>query len=219
MKPWTFLLLLFLSRFAFAEDENKETLLQLPTEVLLTSGLQLKNVSVVRWTKETVILKHSGGRDPISYASIVPAQRPIFEKWRDIELGNLVQGQLKVTPGEPARKILNGQIFISTNGAGSYKLGGVTVRAYPISVLAAFYNGALVYLPKPLSKTVTDADGKFTMAAPTELFFIFAQAKRLTESGWENYAWHVAADKFPNPDFLILSNDNVSIFSPVSFAE
>ena len=51
----------------------------LPTEVELTNGVRLHEVSVDFWQLDTVTLRHVAGVDPIKLDRIIPAQRTLFE--------------------------------------------------------------------------------------------------------------------------------------------
>ena len=50
-----------------AEEKNAPVM---PSEVTLTSGRVLRNVQVIRWESGRVVLKHSGGADPIAFSLI-----------------------------------------------------------------------------------------------------------------------------------------------------
>lgn len=70
------------SRAAAAEPQAN-TRIFVPSEVTLTNGATLHRVTVVRWQKEAVVLRHAGGVDPVRYANITPEQRAIFEAYRE----------------------------------------------------------------------------------------------------------------------------------------
>lgn len=80
------LLLLCFATGAFAVESKKAELPALPTTVTLIGGLSLQNVSATKWNRETVVLKHARGIDPIAYTRFAPADRAIFEQWRDAKL-------------------------------------------------------------------------------------------------------------------------------------
>jgi hypothetical protein len=64
-----------------ATDQPKEKPVPImPTEVTLTSGRVLKNVQVVRWEKERVVLKYSGGVDPVAFSIIKSVPRSDLEE-------------------------------------------------------------------------------------------------------------------------------------------
>ena len=83
MKTLRLLLVFVLGSSVYAAEERKAENSPLPTEVKLTSGATLHRVSVVRWQKDTVVLRHVGGVDPIRYANIAPEQRAAFEAYRE----------------------------------------------------------------------------------------------------------------------------------------
>lgn len=79
-------LLLCVAVSAWASDENKPAPPPLPTEVKLASGSVLRNVTVLSWRKDAVVLKHAGGADPVRYNHIAEPHRGLFEARRDAEL-------------------------------------------------------------------------------------------------------------------------------------
>lgn len=62
-----------------------------------------------------------------------------------------------------------------------------------------------------LAKTLTDADGKFTINLPSAPFYILARAQRKVGKGTEFYAWFIADENFSAPYFL--SNNNSASWS------
>lgn len=183
----------------------------LPPDVTLTSGAVLHNISVVRWGKDSVTLKHDGGADPIRYANIIPEQRAAFEAGRDYDAVHP-----PVAKADPSTTI-TGQSFVNTN-EGPIKMGSLNVYAFPESALAAFdpllhreYGAQLtVSLPKPLASTLTDGDGNFRMKVPgSDPIVIFAYKWQLLGTGHYNsphlYFWVIApADVTPD---IVLSQD------------
>jgi hypothetical protein len=73
---------IFLGGSASAAEGKKDELPALPTDVVLKSGAILRKVSVVRWEKDRVVVKHAGGIDPVRYDTFSPAHRAIFEQHR-----------------------------------------------------------------------------------------------------------------------------------------
>lgn len=58
-------------------EEAKKPAPVMPPEVTLTTGRVLRKVEVIRWEKDRVVLKYSGGVDPIAFSlikSITPEQ-------------------------------------------------------------------------------------------------------------------------------------------------
>ena len=64
-------------------EEIKAALPPLPENLTLSRGLLFKKISVVRWLKESVVLRHVGGVDFIRYDRMRPADRKLFEAHRD----------------------------------------------------------------------------------------------------------------------------------------
>ena len=118
-----------------------------PTELKLTNGATLRNVSVVRWEKERVILKHAGGIDPVRYDHIVAEQRAIVLAVRDAAaLAAANQpAQAAQAPGPKTRKI-TGEVFL-TGGESQgvrVKFAGLKIAAYPLeAALESAQIGAL----------------------------------------------------------------------------
>ncbi len=168
--------------------------LSMPTEVTLTTGRVLRNVSVVRWESNRVVLKHAAGADPIPFALFrspapteLPALRAGFEATKKAASE---QTKAAVVAPEPPKKY-EGQAFIVTRGAGNYKLGDMVVRIYlkPAEELREILRWSSS-LPAPDAIATTDADGKFTFTAPAEgPVTMVAKKKRLVGSREEKYLW------------------------------
>lgn len=169
MKP--IIPLLFAAVFLTASASD--SMPPLPQDVTLTSGVTLHHVSVVKWGNEQVVLKHDGGADPIRYSNMVAADRAAFETARDYRLSHAVA---KTNP----EVSFTGQALINIFNEGPVKVGGMTIYAFPMSVLSEFdaidsTEPVTIKLPKPLTSVVTDGDGNFKMTVPgNEPFFIFA---------------------------------------------
>ncbi len=78
------LLFLFFAVACLAADDRKPT--PLPDTVTLKNGAVLKKVSVIRWQKDAVVLKHQGGADPIRFEHMSSESRTIFESHREAGL-------------------------------------------------------------------------------------------------------------------------------------
>jgi hypothetical protein len=178
---------------------------QLPETVKLTNGAVLKKISVVRWTADGVVLKHQGGADPIRFAHIDASQRATFEALAKTARKQTAEAQAK----GPEMLTYKGQAFIATRGAGSYKLGGMTVYIFPDIAARAFETNMTVELPKPLAKLVTDADGNFSFTLPKDTaFFVFAQGQRLAGRVEELYEWRLASSVLSDPQRVLLETSN-----------
>lgn len=64
-------------------------------------------------------------------------------------------------------------------------------------------------LPSPITKSKTDADGKFTLSLPVGKYVIAAKSSRAVYEGDENYYWIVLLNASSPNQSLMLSNDNL----------
>lgn len=189
-------------------DDQDDQPPKLPTEVTLTSGAILHHVSVVRWAKDRVTLKHSGGADPVRFVNMALKDREVFEAAKDYYLARQAEED------EARRNIsvtIKGQAFVQTNGAGPSKLGAMRIYAFPLEALEAFktYHDT-VNLPHPLASALTDADGRFKLTVPgSDPFLIFAQGSRTLGDTTENYEWHVSSETIEDRNNLLLQNENM----------
>lgn len=74
--------LCFLVGVVTAAEKPAEEL-KLPEEIVLKSGRTLKNISVVRWEQDRVVLKFTGGADPIPFSIITNVPLATLQKLRD----------------------------------------------------------------------------------------------------------------------------------------
>lgn len=179
----------------------------LPETVKLTNGAVLKKISVIRWTSDGVVLKHAGGADPIRFAHIDPSQRALFETLA-AEAKKVSRAPVAAA-AKPNYNTYSGQAYITTRGAGSYKLSDMTVYVFPEGTEQLFQTNLTVDLPKPLAKAVTDADGKYSFSLPNNIgFFIFAQGRRLAGGNYELYEWRIPSTEIKDPAAIHLRTDN-----------
>jgi hypothetical protein len=206
----------------------------MPSEVTLTTGRVLRNVQVVRWETNRVVLKYSGGVDPIAFSlfkSPTPEQLPAIRE-SDLERKAATPAKANAEP----RKIA-GQVFVTTRGAGSYRFGGARVYAFsPEAIESAKqrFSGRLpagFRLPSSeeqavitadtwvdllgdeaeLASTTTDADGNFIVALkPGQNAWLFCTAGRLVGSTKEQNTW--LAPLLGGTDRLDLSNRNLWVW-------
>lgn len=163
-----------------------------PTEVKLTSGSTLRRVEVVRFEPGLVVLKHQGGIDPIRFNYIAEPHRSQLLAYE------------KAMKSKPKKEVRNesreiaGQAFITTRGAGSYKLSDTPIVAYPAGMKQTMIQAQASNLPnryatmgvnyndvdedayiawretmgqfinEAVASTVTDADGKFVLRLKTD---------------------------------------------------
>lgn len=190
-----------------------------PTELKLTNGAVLHKCEVVRWKTDSVVVRHVGGTDPIRFANIAADQRAEVEAARKAAIDAQAAQSTPAHAPTNAKKerVYKGQVFVATMGGKNTKLGSVNVRAFPMSVMALFEGFSdTVALPKPLASTVTDADGKFTLAVPgNEPFFIFSQSGRYLGSyrgtpQSEHYDWRIPSEEITDPSNVLLNNRNMA---------
>ncbi len=207
---------LFIAPVAWAANEapkEKPAIAQPIAELKLTNGTVFRNVTIVRYERENVVLKISGNNAPFLYRYISEPLRTQMLATRDIELA-----KPKPTAGTPVPvadkppQIYEGQAFIVTRGAGNYKLGDMTVYAFPMSVWSEAEStiGGTMRLGKPFCRTNTDAEGKFKLSPPNdEDFFLFAQGSRLAGGSQEFYQWTIKSTEFKDRSNAILTNSNL----------
>lgn len=196
-----------------------------PGEVQLRNGVVLHRVTVVRWEKDRVVLKHVGGADPIRYVDIADSQKAAIMARGEYEIAHPAAPRQAATApagdnGGSNTIIYKGSVFVPTvvnrdikspygvpPEAGVYKFSGVTVYAFPLPALSAFEGEHdTIDLPKPLATAITDADGVFTLSVPAGIpHFIFCQAQRAVPGGHESCAWRVQAKDIKNPTGLEFS--------------
>jgi hypothetical protein len=183
-----------------------------PTELKLTNGATLHSVSVVRWEKDRVILKHAGGIDPVRYDHIDSAQRATVLEVRDaatVAAAKAKAEQSAIPSAVQSGNVVEGQAFIATRGAGSYKIGGMTIYAFPGDRMGAFDGSSTVDLGEPIATAKTDADGKFKLKLPNaEDYFLFARSTRLAGRNQEDYEWIVKSSEITDRTNVLLENSN-----------
>lgn len=176
----------------------------MPDSITLTNGAILQHVQVVRWEENDVVLKYAGGVDPIQFAYIAEPDKTAVLAVRDWMIGSQ-----NLKPGQT----LKGQIFITTRGAGNYKMGDVNVYVFTADLLSRF-NSTYVHLAHPVAQTTTDSEGQFSIEipddAPAQPFFIYAQAKRMAGGDWEYYDWRVPSSDITNKSNILLTGNNTS---------
>jgi hypothetical protein len=71
------------------------------------------------------------------------------------------------------------------------------------------------FCPVVLKKTITDADGRFSVSYPrNNAFTLFARAQRTVINGTEKYCWLVDAPTIPETAQVFLSNNNLAPVDP-----
>lgn len=115
--------LLFCTAIIAAAAEDKKDASVMPTEITLTNGAVLRDVSVVRWDSDYVVLRHVGGVDPIRFENIAD---PKPEMIRAIRAAALTAAESK--PATAATRMINGQVFIVTRSGENVKMGDIRIR-------------------------------------------------------------------------------------------
>lgn len=207
------LLGLFFAAVVAQADEPKAPP-TMPSEVTLSSGRVLRNVQVLRWDKDRVVLKHAGGTEPVPFSLFkVPAEadaRVIRAAALDAEAkARLVAAKQDAVKAEE-KETRKGQAFIVTRGAGAYKMAGLTVYVLPQEAWSAMdTNTQPIFLPAPLATLTTDSDGNFEVTLPHGTpFVLLAQGHRLAGTREEIYEWRVRSADFKPGETIILGNDN-----------
>lgn len=206
MKRVACLLLVFLTGAIWAAEKPAPTL---PKELHLTNGAVLKNVSLIRWENDRVVLKHTGGTAGIFFRHIAEPDRAATLAAKEAA-GTPDPALAAATPGKT--KAFRGQVFVATMGGKNYKLGDVKVMAFEGNVLSQFETNAnTVALPKPLAAAVTDADGRWSLSVPAEIpVFFFAEGGRIVGRNAENYQWRVPEKTIADRESVLLSNANMA---------
>jgi|CZKI01.1.fsa_nt_gi hypothetical protein len=179
----------------------------MPPNIKLTNGAVLHNVSVVRWLRESVTLRHTGGADTIYYNYIAEPDRTTVLAVRDDAIKN---GKADLSP-KRASNLVKGTVSVSSDEGADIPLSGVTVYAVPIDALNMLStNATRLRLPKPLATAVTGPEGQFSMTVPAgEDFFIFAKATKFVGQGWQHYEWRVPISQVADRQSLTLSGAGV----------
>jgi hypothetical protein len=162
----------------------------LPENITLKSGAILRRVSVVRWEKDRVVLKHAGGVDPVPFSIISPA---------DLERVLAVKADK-----EKPRKI-TGTVYVTTRGAGAYKFANADVIAYPQEALGDAQRPEILHTWPALAGARTDANGQFSITVPnSKPAFLFCITRRSIGDRTETNIWAVKI----NNDVVDLSEQN-----------
>lgn len=136
-----FLLPLFALVLIGADLAEKPAIM--PRELRLTNGAVLTNVQVVRWEKDQVVIRYVGGVAPVRYSNIAEPDRSIVESVRK----QLEQDLRDLPPSLSKLRVISGQVFVTTQGAGAYKFAGSFVTAYELDDLQAAIERQRSYLP------------------------------------------------------------------------
>jgi hypothetical protein len=181
-----------------------------PSEIKLSSGATLRNTSPVRWTSDSVVVKHAGGVDPVRFSSMSEASRKAVLAVRDTAK-SAAQAQTSAAKTKPT---VTGQVFVTTRGAGAYKFSGAQVVAYPLSIHEEVASLVRVLGPSDpnnrgvvdkwieelgkrtsVGAATTDAEGRYSMQLSTsDPVFLFCVARRLVGRSAEINMWRVPVE-------------------------
>ncbi len=194
-----------------------------PTQLHLVSGGVLRNATAVRFTPDSVVVKHAGGIDPVKFTQIVPEDR--LEVYFMMQKANQEKYDADVAARKP--RSISGQVFVTTNGNGAYKFSEAKVIAYPLDELDAAQNAVATALNLSKSKSVsartlawvdhlksvtpvqatqTDGDGLFTLSLPNSrpIFVLCYASRRLLNGEVESHLWAVPV----SGDKVVLGSEN-----------
>ncbi len=194
----TFLLLACLTR-----ADGDAPAASMPKDVTLTSGRVLRNVQVIRWNKDSVVLKYSGGVDPIPFSLFkIPAPADLAA----IRAGRESGAKPAAAAPSGTGRTLAGQVSSALRGTAQIKFPGVAVTAYDyaqwndasarekaalpanfaamtsVQREAAVTNAwkeALKDTPA-LAQATTDGDGNFSLSLPAnaDVFLVCSGTRR-----------------------------------------
>ncbi len=182
-----------------------------PSELRLASGATLRRCVVVRWTSDTVVVRHAGGVDPIRFANIAADQRPAVEAVRKAAIAADEAAAAKAIADATAPRTYSGQAFVVTQGAGNYKLGAMAIYVFPMARWTNTSTGKWE-LGKPIARATTDAEGLFSFTVNgDEPFFLYATASRVISlRKTEEYLWLVKSVDIKDRKALHLTNTNLT---------
>jgi hypothetical protein len=216
MKSKLFFVWLLLASLAAAQVD-----LSKPVPVIrLPDGRVHKNVTFLKFGPAIVTIRSHLGTSVIRYEFLPDDVRSAAEQQRP--------GGPKWFPGDTSgnTEVIEGQVFLQTQGASSYKFGNTEVYAFDLALLTHLDNtgGKRVRLPLPIHRTTTDADGKFTLKVPVDRpYFIFCQASRFIAAGdlseTVSYEWRVPMSAVRQGKLLQLSSEHRFPVSRVEIEE
>jgi len=192
-----------------ADDAAAQPPPPVPGDVELRNGAVLHHVTVLRWEKSYVVLKHAGGADPIRYVDIADSQKAAIMARGQYEINHPPIPRPAAATAQaagPNTIVYRGRVSIPTVNPvtkenGVYNFANVDVYVFPASALKAF-DGEIdpVELPKPIAQTKTDANGVFLLTVPADApHFIFSEGERIVPSGRDYMAWRVESKDIKTP--------------------
>lgn len=192
-----------------------EPIATMPTEVTLTSGRVLRNVSVIRWDTNRVVLKHAAGADPIAFE--------LFKTPSPVELMAIRAGSFPakkgggvveagVVPDGREMRSYFGRIVVTADGVETKAPAGTMIYIRDPQTRKAPKGGAWGELGMVILTISTDAEGGFSFKCPKDRKFVI-QAHFMRHggrNGTEAYEWRIASEKIMDPQTVRLTEANAS---------
>lgn len=201
---------------------------QMPDQVTLTTGRVLRKVTVVRWEKDRVVLKHSGGADPIPFGmfqSPAPTELPAIRSAWEMD-AQKADAEAKARQQQGKRWVIyRGVMGITGDDGAALPLIGMHVYILPPESAQLLEKdiapGQQYELPKPITQTETHAYGEFNFSLPaSQKFLLLAQSRRKVMGRWIAHEWRIPSDQIVDRSLVALDNRNLRIGNtPIVFAD
>lgn len=221
-----FLLILALAAAVHAEPAavRTPTFNQPIPELRLTNGTVFRNVSVVRYDRERVILKSSAGIGPLLYSYIPEPLRSQMLAERDAlrSSGSSAAAKADVAQPMPTVRTIVGEAFISggVSQAIRVKFAGLHVTAYPLDAAksALEASGFRPQMPPPLAQTDANAEGAWSLDVPADVPFLLcakATHRSLIGSNYTDFEWRIPSTEL-NGNSVMLTEKNALPLSTIT---
>jgi len=167
---------------------------------------------------DAVVIKHSGGADPIRFEHIaepdrsaVIAARPTVDS--AVKSTGTGKGAAKLDSPDSKSRMITGEIFLGggVSQGVRVKFAGASVSAYPLDVARnAFDTYGRPNLPAPISSAVADGEGRFSLIVPKGIkIMIVAKGTHRAAVGLNSVDWEWRiADEQIQGDRLMLTDAN-----------
>lgn len=205
---------------------------KMPSELKLANGKTLKRVEVVRWEKEAVVVKYIGGASTIQFRHIDNSQMASVLAAKDFAATE--KAKPAAAKKVDTDTVYTGQVYTATAGAGAYKFSNVLVEAFPSDLHEQFIDMLKSNLPmnfnrmypqekdpaimaavqktsdelreKRIASARTDAEGRFTIAAPGHIFLVSTATRVISfaRAHGESSSWIIV----PEGKEVLMSNAN-----------
>lgn len=196
----------------------------------MKSGYVMKQVEIVRYERDRVVLKHAAGVDPVGFKYLAePDRQRLLEYRQTFE-------QLKNVAPVKIERSIKGEVFVTTVGAGAYKFSGTVIYVFPERLKSTLIDSHSAFLPlhykrqslqtreensnaawsrviekfsaDALTTAVTDSKGEFHVTiSGNEAAFLLCFTSRLAGRNWEHNTWIV--DVGSNSSQISLNNLNL----------